>query len=1179
MKCRWRLVVVCLAACPPIGVVVLAHFGAGAVAAAEDRFVPLFNGKDLSGWSGDPRLWKVVDGTIVGSTDGVKIEKNTFLSYEKEFGDFVLRAKVKLRNGNSGIQFRSEQLPDYVVAGYQADIAEATYFGMLYEEKKRGIMEYWKNMTPEQQAETQKWVRKGDWNEYEITCEGDHVKLVLNGHVTCDIQDPEGARSGIIALQLHVGPDMLVSFKDISIKELTKKTSRVDESQLLMPDADAGRRMKLGVEGARYRLPAGFSVEEVASHDLIGSVINMTFDHLGRPLIATENEGVRLLLDDDGDGTFDRVHSFSETIKRAQGLFYMAPGDLLVQSDGPDRPGLYRLVDKNGDDVADEVKQIVKAKSGGMGEHAPHAIQFGPDGYYYIMYGNHAFPDFPLSKTSPSRGMQEDFLLPRYWDARGHAKGILAPGGTIQRLSPDFKTMEQYCGGFRNAYDFSIDAIGEIFTFDSDMEWDIGTPWFRPVRVVHCVPGADYGWRSGSGKLPSYYLDTLPALDDVGRGSPVGTVIYNHTVYPERYWGAFFMGDWSRGRIRVLFPKFAGASFEGKTQDFLVGEPLNVTDLDVGPDGLIYFTLGGRDTRGGMYRIRYGDKTAKPDAPATAEDVVAYPMPRSAWGRYALAHAKKTMGRAWPRDLADIARNTGVDAGPRIAALEALQAHGPKPSLSLLKDLAGDERSDVRAMAVYLLGTYPLKKSAKPLMAALDDMDALVVRRACDSLVRAGVDVDVRFSAREELAEALFARLNDSDRFVRYAARTLIERLPREWWAERVLSDDMAKRPYGALEGLVALIHTQQGEANREAIFSKLEAYSNAAMSDETLLAYLRTLQLAYIRCGEPGGRIAASLGPKLLAKFPSSDLAVNRELQVVLAHMETPGAIDALLAYLTPDQTQEEQIHTAYCLRTIGQGWDKGRRARMIDWFDRAREMTGGASFEGFITFIWDDTLKLLPDAEKQIALARKEKAVAERAEKALALLEKIEGEQVSGASELAQMSFQEISEYLEYDPMSYPKNDNDWKATLERGERAFIKARCVNCHVFGDKGKGGGPDLSTLASRFRRADILEAIMYPSKVVSDQYVGLEVELDDFSTVVGMVVSEDETTLTLIDVNGTRVDIPKNEIVSRKEATTSTMPEGLLNTMSMSDLVALVNFLERGADAPATGAQMSAVAR
>ena len=191
--------------------------------AEEAGFVPLFNGTDLDGWDGDPRLWKVEDGEIVGSTDGVTIEHNTFLSTKKEYSDFVLRAKVKLRNHNSGIQFRSEQLPDYVAAGYQADVAEKTYFGMLYEEKKRGIMDYWKAMSEEEQAKTQTYVKQGDWNQYEITCEGDHIKLVLNGHTTCDIIDPEGAKKGIFALQLHAGPEMEVRFKDIEIKDLSSE--------------------------------------------------------------------------------------------------------------------------------------------------------------------------------------------------------------------------------------------------------------------------------------------------------------------------------------------------------------------------------------------------------------------------------------------------------------------------------------------------------------------------------------------------------------------------------------------------------------------------------------------------------------------------------------------------------------------------------------------------------------------------------------------------------------------------------------------------------------------------------------------------------------------------------------------------------------------------------------------
>ncbi|MDZ4861771.1 MAG: HEAT repeat domain-containing protein, partial [Candidatus Hydrogenedentes bacterium] len=783
-----------------------------------------------------------------------------------------------------------------------------------------------------------------------------------------------------------------------------------------------------------------------------------------------------------------------------------------------------------------------------------------------VMYGNHSAPDFPIDPHSPSRGFQEDFLMPRYWDARGHAKGILAPGGTIQRVSPDLKTMWDYDGGYRNAYDFSIDTSGELFTFDSDMEWDIGLPWYRAVRVVHCIAGADYGWRSGSSNMPNYYVDTLPPLDDVGRGSPVGTCFYDHTVYPEKYRGGFYMGDWSRGRIRAIFPKRDGGTFKGKTVDFLVGEPLNVTDMDVAPDGLMYFAVGGRGTQGGLYRIKYGDAVAKQEPLKTIEDVVKQPMRRSAWGRYALDQAKQSLGRDWESGLVAFARNNEVPAEQRTAALEALQAHGPKPSRTLLTKLSKDESADVRAFAVYLLGTYPLAQVKKPLTAALDDSSAYVQRRAGESLLQAGLDLDTKLGKNDPLIGKLLKLLNSDDTFVRYTARVALERTPRELWAERVLAMDPTKEHRALIEGVLALVHTQHSADDMNAVFDKI-ASGYAPTDEDELLAGLRVIQLAFIRDAQGTDRSAFSktVGESLLALFPSDSPAVNRELQILLAHMEGPGTIDKLLAYQTPDKSQEEQIHTAYCLRTIQSGWTREQRDKFIAWFDHAREMDGGASFEGFIEFIWQDTLTLLPDDEKQLAAARKDAQIAKRNEEALALLTQLQNETQPGASELAQMSAQEIREYLEYDPMAYPKNDEDWARANEGGAKVFTKARCINCHVFGTIGKGGGPDLSTVASRFRRGDLIDAIMEPSKVISDQYIGLEVDLSDLTTVTGMLVTEDDKILTLIDVTGKRVDIPKSEIEERRPATRSIMPEGLLHTMNLGELVHLVNFLEHGA--------------
>jgi len=180
--------------------------------AEEGKFQPLFNGKDLSGWvtPEDKALFSVEDGEIVGRTKG-NLKKNEFLATEKEYGDFVLKAKVKYFNGNSGIQFRSLRKPDGVVAGPQADVA-AGYWGLLYEERERGILERF----DKEKAEA--LVKKGDWNEFVITAKGDHITIDLNGTRVIDRTDPKFRKSGILALQVHVGPPMEVRYKDLEIK-------------------------------------------------------------------------------------------------------------------------------------------------------------------------------------------------------------------------------------------------------------------------------------------------------------------------------------------------------------------------------------------------------------------------------------------------------------------------------------------------------------------------------------------------------------------------------------------------------------------------------------------------------------------------------------------------------------------------------------------------------------------------------------------------------------------------------------------------------------------------------------------------------------------------------------------------------------------------------------------------
>ena len=208
---------------------------------AEDK--NLFNGKDLTGWKGLD-FWSVEDGVITGRTTKEKPTKgNTFLVWEGEVADFELTFQYKIVGGNSGVQYRSKLVDAkaFVVSGYQADFeAGKTYSGILYEEKGRGILAQRGQKTVikdgekpgkakvevtgevGKSAEIQAKIKAEDWNEYRIVAQGGHLQHFINGVQTVDVTDETavGAKQGLLALQLHAGPPMVVQFKDLVLKEI-----------------------------------------------------------------------------------------------------------------------------------------------------------------------------------------------------------------------------------------------------------------------------------------------------------------------------------------------------------------------------------------------------------------------------------------------------------------------------------------------------------------------------------------------------------------------------------------------------------------------------------------------------------------------------------------------------------------------------------------------------------------------------------------------------------------------------------------------------------------------------------------------------------------------------------------------------------------------------------------------
>ena len=183
---------------------------------AQLGYKPLFNGKDLRDWDGDPAVWSVQRGVILGSSDGRPLRENSFLVSRRKYGDFELRFEVKLRNGNSGLQFRSERFGDWGVRGYQVDFATGKGWGNLHGEGLPGglILDGWQDKA--------EFAVRSEWNRISLRCEGNRIRVWVNGVVVNDVLDP-GATLGVLALQLHRGEAMQVEFRNIRILEIPRE--------------------------------------------------------------------------------------------------------------------------------------------------------------------------------------------------------------------------------------------------------------------------------------------------------------------------------------------------------------------------------------------------------------------------------------------------------------------------------------------------------------------------------------------------------------------------------------------------------------------------------------------------------------------------------------------------------------------------------------------------------------------------------------------------------------------------------------------------------------------------------------------------------------------------------------------------------------------------------------------
>lgn len=377
---------------------------------------------------------------------------------------------------------------------------------------------------------------------------------------------------------------------------------------------------------ADYQVARDFKLERLYQvPGTQGSWVSMTRDDKGRLICADQYGWIyQVTLPQDPKAAVE-VRALEIPLKGAHGLLWHDGVLWVTVNEGDDASGVWRVTDSDGDGEPDK-PELVRAIQG-RGEHGPHSLVAAPDGKsIYLVAGNHADLAEMDSSLVP-RVWQEDQLLPRRPDARGHARDRMAPGGWIARFTTDGKNWQLFSSGLRNSYDMAFNENGDLFTYDADMEWDLGMPWYRPTRICHVVPGSEFGWRNGTGKWPDYYEDSMPSPCDIGPGSPTGVVAGKGAKFPARYQRALFAMDWTFATLYAIHLTPQGDGYRAEREEFIAGSGLPLTDMTVGLDGSLYFLTGGRRTGSALWRVSYGGKESTAPVEYRNKELTLMPLP------------------------------------------------------------------------------------------------------------------------------------------------------------------------------------------------------------------------------------------------------------------------------------------------------------------------------------------------------------------------------------------------------------------------------------------------------------------------------------------------------------------------------------------------------------------------
>ncbi|MEC9048148.1 MAG: family 16 glycoside hydrolase [Planctomycetota bacterium] len=1207
---------------------VLAASLLSAVSSAQaEATTALFDGQSLAGWAGDARVWSVQDGALMGSTHGVNLKANTFLIHEGVFGDFELRLKVRMEGqNNGGVQYRSRVMPkrEFGVAGYQCDVhPKPEYAAMLYGEGAGGIVAQhgqfvrWTDggraVIGELAAPAASPVDFSEWHDLRIVAVGNLVYHELDGQLCTALLDDRGdaPRSGKIALQVHRGPKMKVWYRDLELRTFSGQAPQQWRGNV--PPLLRAYVRKAELERSKATGPTPQWLWDAAAGDEEELFFRRSFQLSAAPdkaqLGVSVDNHCRIYVNGERAGKDDSWDS--PTLVEVAGM--LKAGENVVAVHAWNDGGPAGMVARLGWLIGDEAGELVSDASWRCGADDPDgwdspgfddrswskATVLGPLGGDVVWSGSVgrgglggggadayapqvAFPadDLQMAAGGPVPGATTLLEVPR------------ALGSWVSLCADDRGRL--YSCDQRKAGLFRVEPaseVGEVTTFErmpAALSGAHGLLWFR--GALYAVVNGGMNGKDGLYRVTDKdgddlleHVELLREFDGSGEHGP-----HSIAVAPDGEHLLVLNGNMTR------LTDIAVNRVPSEWQEDRLTPRIN--------DARGFW--GGYSPPGGcLYQIDPDAKRWELICCGFRNPFDFAVLPNGQIVVYD-ADMEWDLGLPWYRPTRWLAGQSGVDYGWRKGSAKwsddypdapaALQDIGPGSPTGMI--YVPGERGGIfgldwtfgtlyREGAPWIVGApWPVAditwSAVTPdciyVVAGGRGLPSRLVRLplqegAPASLARWGQPVPWTATEARSAEDILDAQHPGTDPYV--TMRIALERLPVDEIREAVLDVDPA-RPDRAFAGLMAVAR-RGAERDLKPILDALGWYGFGDLDHDQRVAWIRVHALALMRLGPASRGEQQLVADRMMPLFPCGDERVDADLCELLAFVQAPGLLEKAVPMLAKMRPSEPpawtvlasrnasyggvinkmienmppigQLAIADSLRLVEHGWSVEQRRTVFRFLHQARSRSGGASFDGFLIRIVDghwDACSAGHRRELEFDVGR-----------ARAKRQKFRSKPPKGPGRDWQVS----------DIASLVRAGFDGRKR-GAGRNLFHAAGCATCHYFEGEGGFGGPDLTSLKNKMRPQDLLESILEPSKVISDQYAGKVLTKKDGTAFFGVAHKTWDGDMQVYEVVEAKADavplrVPVEEVARVEPSPMSPMPKDLVDSLSADELRDLVAYL------------------